>query len=73
MAIAIPPRLIVLIVSPIQRSARSEKTIESGIDTSEIIVVRQFMRNMNSTMITNMAPSIRDSFTLSMELSMNLD
>ncbi len=73
MAMAIPPRLIVLIVSPIQRMARSDATIESGMETSEITVVRQFIRNMNSTMITKIAPSIKDCFTLSNELSMKRD
>ena len=70
---AIPPRLIVLMVSPIQRMARSDATIESGMETSEITVVRQFIRNMNSTMITKIAPSIKDCFTLSNELSMKRD
>ena len=73
MAMAIPPRLIVLMVSPIQRMARSDATIESGMETSEITVVRQFIRNMNSTMITKIAPSIKDCFTLSNELSMKRD
>ena len=73
MAMAIPPRLIVLIVSPIQRIASKEKTMESGIEMREMMVVRQFIRNMNSTIITNIAPSIKDFFTLSIELSMNLD
>ena len=73
MAMAIPPRLIVLMVSPIQRMARSDATIESGMETNEITVVRQFIRNMNSTMITKIAPSIKDCFTLSNELSMKRD
>ncbi len=73
MAMAMPPRLIVLMVSPIHLMASSENTMESGIEMSEIMVVRQFIRNMNSTMITNIAPSIKDFFTLSIELSMKRD
>ena len=73
MAMAMPPRLIVFIVSPIQRIASNENTMESGIEMRDMMVVRQFIRNMNSTMITKIAPSIKDFFTLSIELSMNLD
>ena len=68
-----PPRLIVLIVSPIHLIASNAITMESGMEIREMIVVLQFIRNMNNTMTTKMPPSISDFFTLSMELRMNFD
>ena len=70
MAMAKPPRLIVLMVSPNALSVRIAATNAKGMVTSEMMVVRTFMRNTKSTMTTKMAPSMRERFTLSMELLM---
>ena len=70
MAMAKPPRLIVLMVSPKALSVRMAATKASGMVTSEMSVVRTFIRKMKSTMTTKMAPSMRALFTLSMELLM---
>ena len=70
MAMAIPPRLMVLIVSPMKCRVRMDTSSESGRVTSEIIVVRTLARNRNKTMTTKIPPSKRDFFTLLMELSM---
>ncbi|MPM76425.1 hypothetical protein SDC9_123423 [bioreactor metagenome] len=59
-AIAIPPKLIVLMVSPISLSAKIDATNERGIVTNEITVVRTFIRNIKSTMTTNIPPSYSD-------------
>ena len=70
MAIAMPPRLIVLMVSPKRWSVSSETMSERGMVTSEITVVRTFMRKSRSTMTTKMPPSKSAFFTLSMALLM---
>ena len=70
MAMAIPPKLMVLIVSPMKCRVRMDTSSESGRVTSEIIVVRTLARNRNKTMTTKIPPSKRDFFTLLMELSM---
>ena len=57
MAIAIPPILIVLIVSPINFNVRTDTSRDSGIVTRDMSVVRTFIRKKNSTIITNSAPS----------------
>ena len=72
-AIAIPPRLMVLMVSPRNLMARRVITIESGIETSEIRVVLQFIRNMNRTRTTKIPPSTRDFLTLLIDPSMKRD
>ena len=71
MAMAKPPRLIVLMVSPNALSVRMAATKAKGMVTSEMMVVRTFIRKMKSTMTTKMAPSMSERFTLSMELLMN--
>ena len=70
MAMAIPPRLMVLMVSPIRLRVRSETTSERGMVTSEMSVVRTFIRKMKRTMTTKIPPSKSDWRTLSMELRM---
>ena len=57
MAIAIPPILIVLIVNPINFNVNIETSSDNGMVTSEISVVRTFIRKKNSTIMTNSAPS----------------
>ena len=57
MAIAIPPILIVLIVNPINFNVNIDTSSDNGIVTSEISVVRTFIRKKNSTIMTNRAPS----------------
>ena len=57
MAMAIPPRLMVLMVKPMKCRANIEKSSESGRATSEMMVVRTFIRKKKSTMTTKMAPS----------------
>ena len=70
MAMAIPPRLMVLMVSPMAWRVRSATTSDRGMVTSEMKVVRTFRRKMKSTMTTKMPPSKSDLRTLSMELRM---
>ena len=72
-AMAIPPRLIVLTVSPMNFETRRVTRIDSGIETKEMRVVLQFMRNMKRTKTTNMPPSMRDFLTLEIEPSMKRD
>ncbi len=57
MAMAMPPRLMVLMVKPSQRNARMDTSSASGIASSEMRVLRMFMRNTSSTMTTKMLPS----------------
>ena len=73
MAIAIPPKLIVLIVSPIHLRASIEVTNASGIVTNDITVVRTFIKKIKSTITTKIPPSYNDFCTLSIEFSINLD
>ena len=68
MAMAMPPRLMVLMVSPMRCSVSSATTSESGMVTSEITVVRTFMRKRKSTMTTKTPPSSNDCLTLPMAL-----
>ena len=58
MAIAIPPKLIVLIDRFINFSTRIDTSSDSGIATSEMVVTRAFIIKKNSTITTNRAPSI---------------
>ena len=58
-AIAIPPRLIVLIVIPSRFNISTVIIIDNGSVTMEIIVVRAFIKKKNSTIITISAPSKR--------------
>ena len=48
-------------------------SIDRGMEISEMRVVLQFIRKMNSTRATNMPPSTSDFFTLPIDPSMNLD
>ena len=54
---AIPPMLMVLIVRPMNFSVRIDTSSDSGMVTSEMSVVRTFIRKRNSTMTTNTPPS----------------
>jgi len=73
MAMARPPRLMVLMVSPKAWSTRIAISMESGKAMSEIRVVRAFIRKKNSTITTKMAPSNKDFWMLLMELLMKRD
>ena len=54
---AIPPRLIVLMVSPKRSSVSIEVMSDKGMVTNEMTVVRTFIRKMKSTITTNSPPS----------------
>ena len=56
-AIAIPPKLMVLIVNPNHFKVRMATINEIGIATSEITVARQFIKNKKRMMITKAVPS----------------
>ena len=71
-AMAIPPKLIVFMVSPINLRVSTDITNDKGMVTSEISVVLTFIRKMKRTITTNNPPSRSDFLTLSMELFMNL-
>ena len=73
MAIARPPRLMVLSVNPISFMLMMAISIETGIETSEITAVLQFIRKMNSTTITKKAPSSSDLPTFPTEFRMKSD
>ena len=73
MAIAIPPMLMVFMVSPIMFSTSIVIISESGIVTSDIAVMRRFIRKSSRMRMTNRAPSYSDFWMLSMELSMKSD
>lgn len=73
MAMAIPPRLIVLMVNPNPFSVRMAVSSDSGRATSEMRVTRPFMRKKKSTTTTNRAPSHSEWAMLSMELSIKRD
>ena len=57
---AIPPKLIVLMVSPKVFKVRIATITESGMVINEITVVRIFIRNKSSTIITKIPPSYKD-------------
>ena len=59
-AMAIPPKLIVLMVSPKAFRVRIATITESGMVINEITVVRIFIRNKSSTIITKIPPSYKD-------------
>ena len=73
MAMQRPPKLIVLTVTPNRWSTTIESSRLKGMVTSEMRVVRRFMRKMKSTITTKMLPSSKACFTLLMELSMKRD
>ena len=56
-AMAIPPKLIVFMVYPNTFKMITVTNNDIGIARSEIMVVLQFIRNMNNTIITKNAPS----------------
>ena len=56
-AIAMPPRLMVFIVSPMAWSVSIVTTSDRGMVTRDITVVLTFMRKRNSTMMTKNPPS----------------
>ena len=70
MAMASPPSVIVLIVSPKYLNTSTVTRIDTGMAVSEMIVVRVFSRNANNTSATMMAPSRKASATLAIECSM---
>ena len=57
MAIAIPPKLIVLMVNPINLSVRMDTNSDNGIAINEMNVVRAFIKNKKSTITTKTEPS----------------
>ena len=70
MAMARPPRVIVLIDSPARWKATAVARIETGMAVSEITVVRTFRRNANSTTATTTMASIRTRSTFAIDVSM---
>ena len=70
---ASPPKLIVLIVKPRPWRVNMATNRDRGRATSEMIVVRTFIRKKKSTTTTKMAPSNRASCMLDMELSIKRD
>ena len=60
-AMAIPPRLIVLIVKPKAFRIKTVIMIDKGNAITDIMVVRKFIKKMKSTITTNNAPSKSDS------------
>ena len=68
MAMAMPPRLMVLMVRPKALSVSMLTTSDKGMVTSEMTVVRMFMRKRKRMITTKMPPSTRASLTLFMEL-----
>ena len=72
-AIAKPPKLIVLIVNPKACITRIAINIDKGRATREMIVVRKFIRKKNNTTITKTAPSSKASWMLWIELLIKRD
>ena len=60
MAIAMPPTDIVFTVSPMSFSTSKVTSKESGMVTSEMKVVRGFIKKTKSTSTTKMPPSSSD-------------
>ena len=73
MAIAIPPKLMVLTLSPNWCNTNKETKSDNGMVTKEMMVVRTLAKNKNSTITTKSAPSRSESFTLSIELWIKRD
>ena len=71
MAMASPPRVMVLKPVPMAARVSTPASIDNGSAVSEITVVRQFARNTVSSRITRTAASIRWARTLPMAVSMN--
>ena len=72
-AIAMPPRLIVLMVYPKKWSEITVIIIDNGRATSDIIVVRMFIKKKNKIITTKTAPSISARWMLEIELLINED
>ena len=70
MAMAMPPRLMVLTVYPIRWSMSTAMMMLMGRAVTEMRVVRRFIRKKNSTTITNSAPSSSASCRLDIDVSM---
>ena len=70
MAMASPPSVMVFMLMPMALSTIIATRKESGMVTSEMMVVRALARNIISTMTTKIAPSMSDFCTLSTLLSM---
>ena len=64
MAIAMPPRVIVLMVPPKARSVMTARASDNGIASTEIAVVRTFHRKRKRMATTRSAPSRNDVTTL---------
>ena len=73
MAMARPPRLMVLIVSPKACNTRIATNRDKGRATSEMIVVRTFIKKKKRTIITKTDPSNKAFWILLIELSINRD
>ena len=71
MAMAMPPRVIVLMLRPSKWNTITVMRIEIGMAVSEIAVVRQFSRNRNSTAATTTSASTKTRSTLSIDTLMN--
>ncbi len=73
MAMAMPPRLMVLMVCPVRRMTMTVMSSDRGMAVSEMSVTRPFIRNTSSTRTTKKAPSMREFLMLFIELSMKRD
>ena len=73
MATAIPPRVIVLIDSPIKSNTMNVVSSDSGIAVSVMIVVRKFRRNNARIITTRIAPSRNAATTFSLAFSIKCD
>ncbi len=70
MAMASPPRVIVLMDSPNRWNTTAVVSTETGMASSEMAVVRTFRRKANSTTATTSTASTRTRSTLRIEVSM---
>ncbi len=70
MAIAMPPSVIVLMLAPKARSARTAAASESGIAVSVMALALRFERNSSTITTTRMPPSRSAFTTLSTATSM---
>ena len=70
MAIARPPRLMLLMVKPNQFMVTTAATSESGIASKVMVAARKFIRNSATTITTRMAPSRNALVRLSSDRSM---
>ncbi len=64
MAMAMPPKVMVLIFMPNRYKTMMVPKRESGIATTEITVVRKLAKKINRMMMTKIAPSINALPTL---------